>query len=50
MAIVNRYGNVNNNKISRAAKKAMYNCKYFENTEKVLKNIKLQRGIDEFYF
>ena len=49
MAIVNRYGNVNNNKISRAAKKAMYNCKYFENTEKVLKNLRLQRERNKSY-
>ncbi|MFX0011365.1 MAG: hypothetical protein ACFE9R_13700 [Candidatus Hermodarchaeota archaeon] len=50
MAIVNRHVYVNDNMLSRAAKKAMYNCKYFENTEKVLKNIKLQRERDKSYF
>ena len=49
MVIVNRYVNVNDNKLSRAAKKAMYNCKYFENTEKVLKNLRLQRERNKSY-
>ena len=50
MAIVNRYFTVKDNKLSRAANKAMYSCKYFETTEKVLKNIKLQRERDKIYF
>jgi hypothetical protein len=52
MALVNRKVNKkvgrNSRKLSKAIEACQFNAKYFENTEKMLKNTSIKRIIDSF--
>jgi len=50
MALVNRKVGLMNKKLSRAIRDSMYDTKYFENKDALLKSISFIRDLSEYSF